>query len=234
MTAPGASPAWLDELARRAARRELQRGPRGRGPARWGQVGISRRSALTRTAIGAAALAAPVRLAFPPAAAADDCRNTCLQDAYGSAFADATRCDDRYGSAAFAALEERRGQLQDALLQARTKAERRRAAAAIQSVQRAEDQLTRTFTRCVLNTLKKDAKRRKRCKKPNCGDPARYPPGGSGPAPSPNPLPPPGCPPTTFLCGPSTAAEPGTCCYDGTYCCGCACCIYSDCRCCAD
>jgi hypothetical protein len=32
----------------------------------------------------------------------------------------------------------------------------------------------------------------------------------------------------TFAC----PGQDGRCCYNGTFCCGCGCCIYNDCRCC--
>jgi hypothetical protein len=36
------------------------------------------------------------------------------------------------------------------------------------------------------------------------------------------------CPGETFAC----PGQDGRCCYNGTFCCGCGCCIYNDCRCC--
>ncbi len=36
------------------------------------------------------------------------------------------------------------------------------------------------------------------------------------------------CPGETFAC----QGQDGRCCYNGTFCCGCGCCIYNDCRCC--
>jgi hypothetical protein len=76
-----------------------------------------------------------------------------------------------------------------------------------------------------------------RCKQPDCGNPAKYPGGGTGSAPSPSPLPPPPppeCPPSTFACpSPVDPKSPVGCCYEGTFCCDCGpCCIYVDCRCC--
>lgn len=206
------SPAWLEGLARGAARAQVRRRT-SRPEADWGERRFSRRTVMG-TAVTTVAAASVLRH-VTPASAEFACVKPCIKDAADDLAKLPRICDDTYGPK-IDALNRKIAQRQAELGKVRTQGKR----AAVQSViddlaRQVQGQLNRQ-TDCLLTGDVLFQHAVDRCRSDNqCGDPATYPDPSGGvvrpPAGSS------GCPNGTITC-------PGgaICCAGGSICCGCA------------
>jgi hypothetical protein len=207
---------WLDALARRAASRET------RGPI--DAPGMSRRMLLRLT--GAAVLAGgTLRLGVPAAALAQDSA-ACIKERTKENLITLQEC--QRGGEGFYQNARSRYTAAVAFLQ-RSDITARERKAAKRQMSRAMDDMVAALgdkNQCIA-----DFNKRQNDSKFNCQviGPPQPPQPGDQPAQPPRSTAENGtCPGDTFPC----VGHDGVCCYAGTFCCGCGCCIYADCRCC--
>jgi hypothetical protein len=178
---------------------------------------------------GAALLLGPLRALVPVARADLYCRDACQRDAEKETlkeFDDCVRAPLRARELYAKAFANRKEQLAKTTDRRR----RRRLLAIIDQILQGEERALRRIEDCNFRVLGANrAARYAGCDLIECGNPAKYPPPPTPPAP---PTPSGDCPPMTFSCAGVPGVSPSQCCFMGTYCCPCACCVYMDCRCC--